>query len=257
MLGMSRSLLRFALVFAASVAGTVVHAEDPKPSGTTVTFPYKQKKLLYSKNGNGGLAYVTPGDAGATLPTVVFLHGMNPDAVVHMWLGERGDLRPLADKLVAGGKTARFILAGPTHSRYATGATVMWHDFDLDAFLDATDAALVGKAKVDRKKVIVVAHSGGGCNTTGGLFAQSTTKPVSVLAVDTCVDEKTNEKLAELAKTSDVRVTWQKDWKRPIEDLERACATCKVEELVDLGSQPHNAILPETLNRTLPQILPP
>lgn len=231
-------------------------ADEAKPTGTTVTFPYKQRKLLYSKNGNGGLAYVTPGGSG-TLPTVVFLHGMNADGVMHMWLGEKGDLRPLADKLVADGKTSRFVLAGPTHTRFATGATVMWHDFDLDAFLDATDAALEGSAKTDRSKVIVVAHSGGGCNLDGGIFAESKTKPIAVLAVDTCVDEKTNEKLAELSKTSSVRVTWQKEWKRPIEDLEKTCASCRVEELVDLGKAPHDAILPETLKRALPTLLSP
>ena len=256
---MSRSPLRSALVVLALLAGSVAHAEDPKPTGTTVTFPYQQKKLLHSKNGNGGLAYVTPStsDTSTTLPTIVFLHGMNPDGVVHMWMGERGDLRPLADKLVAAGTVHRFILAAPTHTRFATGATIMWHDFDLDAFLDATDAALEGGLKVDRTKVIVVAHSGGGCNTTGGLFADSKTKPMSILAVDTCVDDKTSAKLAELATTSNVRVTWQREWKRPIDELERVCPTCKVEELDDLGAQPHNAILPETLKRALPEILPP
>lgn len=236
-------------------------------SGRTVTFPYKQRQYLFSRNGPGGLAYLPAGAtaAGATssraLPVVVFLHGMNPEALVHMWFGPPyGDLRPVADAIVGGG-AAPFVLAAPTHARYATAAAVMWHDFDLTDFLDTTEHALSEAgtgARFDRGRVIVVGHSGGGCNPTGGLFSESVAaaRPLAVLAIDTCVDEKVTPALTELASRAPVRFYWQKTWARPVEQLAEACSTCAVEEIVGLGATGHERILPEVLRRALPELLP-
>lgn len=229
--------------------------------GKTVTFPYRQRQFLYSRNGNGGLAYVTSGaPLGATLPVVVFLHGMNSDERVHMWFGPPyGDLRNTIEPLVASGKVAPFILAAPTHTRYATGATVMWPRFDIVDFVDATETALAGVAHVDRARLIVVGHSGAGCNVTGGVLGESVTraKPIAVLAVDTCLDERLIPHLVTVAATTPVRFFWQRTWARPTADLEHACDRCRIEEVTDLGSAPHEAILPEALRRALPELLPP
>lgn len=239
------------------VLSTPTTAASP---GATVTFPYRQRRFLYSRNGSGGLAYVTSGaQRGATLPVVVFLHGMNPDEQMHMWFGPPyGDLRSIVEPLVSSGKVAPFILAAPTHTRFATGATVMWPRFDLSDFLDSTESALLGLAHVDRARVIVVGHSGAGCNATGGILGEGvrSAKPTAILAVDTCVDDRVVPELASIPASTRVRFFWQKTWARPIGDLERACERCEIEE-VDLGStQPHNAILPEALRRALPDLLP-
>lgn len=252
---MGRSLLA-ALLVAFALVGD--HARADGDARRTITFPYRQKKLLYSRNGPGGLAYVTPGASrGATLPVVVFLHGLNPDAQVHMWFGPpHGDLRGTVDALVASGQVAPFVLAAPTHTRFATGARVMWPDFDLADFLDATQAALGESARLDRARVIVVGHSAAGCNPAGGILSKSIARAKAVLAVDTCVDEPTAGALASLAKETSVRFYWQPRWQRPVEELADACPACKFERVPDLGPLGHDAILPATLRRALPELLP-
>lgn len=237
------------------------HAADTT-SGATIVFPYRQRRLLYSRNAHGGLAYVSSGAArGAALPVVVFLHGMNPDEIVHPWFGPPyGDLRPVLESLVAAGKVAPLVLAAPTHTRYATGATVMWPRFDLDDFLDATEAALGETAKLDRARVIVVGHSGAGCNPTGGILAESVrrAKLLALVDVDGCVDDKVMSPLTQASTSTPVRFFWQRTWVRPISDLERACPACKVEEIAELapGTSPHVAILPDAMRRVLPELLP-
>lgn len=234
---------------------------EPGSAGNTVTFPYRQRQLLYSRDSAGGLAYVPRGaPADAPLPLVVFLHGMNPSGVVHMWFGPPyGDLRGVVDELVSTKKTAPFVLAAPTHTRYATGATVMWHDFDLADFVDATARALGARARIDRERVIVVGHSGGGCNPSGGIFAGrgEGARPVAVLAVDTCVDDRTVPAMARLSRETRVLFYWQKTWPRPTADLARGCPQCEIHEVADLGATGHVRILPEALRQSLPAILAP
>ena len=232
------------------------------PSGATFLFPYQQRRFLYSRNAKGGLAYVTSGAArGASLPVVVFLHGMNPDELVHPWFGPPyGDLRPVVESLVTSGKVAPLVIAAPTHTRYATGATVMWPHFDLEDFLATTEAALGGAATIDRTRIIVVGHSGAGCNASGGILAESVrrARPRALLDVDGCVNETVAGALAQASQATPVHFFWQRTWARPVSELANACPACKVEEITDLaGSSPHVAILPEALNRALPSLLPP
>ncbi len=259
------SSLRSALAIVISAAALLV-VSDAAAGGATTTFPYRQKTLLYSRNPAGALAYVTSGGApGASLPVVVFLHGMNRDGVVHPWFGApHGDLRTVVEPLVRPGRVAPFILAAPTHTRNATGASSMWPDFDLADFLDATDAALAGSAHVDRSRVIVVGHSGAGCNPAGGLLGDGVlrAKPFAVVAIDSCVDERVTPRfaaLAALAEAGHVRFYWHRSWRRPIAELAAKCPTCTIEEVVDLPprSIPHVAMVPRVLRRALPELLPP
>ncbi len=204
---------------------------------------------------------MTPGATrGAELPVVVLLHGMNPDELVHPWFGPPyGDLRPALDALVTSGKVTPFVIAAPTHTRYATGATVMWPRFDLEDFLDATDAALGDSAKIDRARIVVVGHSAAGCNKTGGLFADSIqrSKPIALVDVDGCLDDNVISALTDASSTTKVRFFWQRSWTRPVHELETACDACKVEEIADFGqASPHVAILPRALERALPALLP-
>jgi hypothetical protein len=232
-------------------------------SGTSVVFPYRQRRLMYSRNPSGGLAYVTSGaPRGVPLPVVVFLHGMNPSELIHPWFGPPyGDLRPVLDALVSSGKVAPFVVAAPTHTRFATGSTVMWPRFELGDFLDATEAALGQTAKLDRARIIVVGHSAAACSATGGIFADSVrrAKPLAIVDVDGCANEPITSALAQASRASPVHFFWQRTWARPISELERACPACKVEEISDLdaAASAHVAILPEALRRVLPQVLPP
>jgi hypothetical protein len=248
---------------AAHAHAAVASSTEQTSAGATVVFPYQQRRLLYSRNAAGGLAYVTSGATrGASLPVVVFLHGMNPDEIVHPWFGPAyGDLRPVVESLVEAGTVTPFVLAAPTHTRYATGATVMWPRFDLDDFLDATEAALGATATLDRTRVVVVGHSGAGCNPSGGILAESLrrAKLLAVVDVDGCVDDTVLSPLAEIATSTPVRFFWQRTWARPMSELASACPACKLEESSELppGASPHNAILPDALRRVLPELLPP
>jgi len=244
----------------ATSTSTSTPSAGASATGTTITFPYQQRRLLYSRNAAGGLAYVSTGAAGrGSLPVVVFLHGMNADEVVHPWFGSaHGDLRTTVESLIAAGQLPPLVVAAPTHTRYATGATVMWPRFDLDDFLDATDAALGETAKVDRARVVVVGHSAAGCNPSGGILAESVRRrrPLAVLDVDGCADERVAAALGETAAVTPVRVFWQRSWARPFHEVEAACQACKVEEVdVQGAANPHLAILPEALRRALPALL--
>lgn len=247
------------------------------PRGTTVTYPFAQRRYLYSRDGAGARAYVPSGvTPGALLPVVVFLHGMNKAGRVHPHLDDRGDdLRPVVDELVHGGKTAPFILAAPTHTRYASNAHLMFPAFDVAAFLDETDGALGELARVDRSRVVVVGHSGGGCNASGGLFSVAPRDVRALVAVDTCLEPELEPLWTERFAETDVRVYWQPAWPRPWSALAEPCehaarsaaragpggeamARCRIERVDDPdgSGSPHARILPEALRRALPELLP-
>jgi hypothetical protein len=136
----------------------------------------------------------------------------------------------------------------------------MWHDFDLDGFLTATQAALGGRAKIDRAHVVLVGHSGGGCNPSAGILAPNIAVQ-SILAVDTCLDAEVSARLLSLSERTDVRFYYQRGWRRPFEAFEDACrekAHCTAQEITDLPAQnPHREILAEALRTALPRVLPP
>lgn len=232
------------------------------PSGVTVAFPYDQRRLLFSRHGNGALAYV-PAQAprGGRLPLVVFLHGMNAEGHMHPWFGPPfGDLRKVVDPLIANGSVTPFVLAAPTHIRHATAARVMWPDFDLDDFVTKTDAAVSDLVEIDRSQVLVVGHSGAGCNPAGGILGDgvASAHPLAIFAVDTCVDERVLGSFAPLAEQTRLRFYWQSGWRRPVSELARACEHCELDEIVELPGKPnpHLTILPVVMRRLLSEFLP-
>lgn len=237
------------------------HAQESASlEGESVTYRFDQKRYVYSRQAAGSLAYVPSNvDAGATVPVVVFFHGLNPDEKLHPELdGSAFDLRRVVDALVRDGKTAPFVLAAPTHSRLATGTRAMWHDFDLDRFLAATQAAVGTRATIDRSRVVLVGHSGGGCNPSAGMLAPNVTVQ-AILAVDTCLDTEVSQRLLTLAQRTDVRFFYQRGWRRPFEAFEESCRDaehCSAQEIGDLGANPHREILAEALRAALPKVLP-
>lgn len=231
------------------------------PAGTTVTFPYEQERLVRAPSRNGGLVYTTAGVSGAEpAPVVVFLHGMNAFGLLHMGFAAPAlDLRTVVDALVVSGRVRPLVLAAPSHSRRSHAARIMWPDFDLPGFLDAAEAALAGGARLDRARVVVVGHSGAGCNLAGGLFSNGVRRaaPMAVLAVDTCVDDRIVAAYTALAAAVPVRFYWQRSWPRPVAALAQSCVDCFVEEVDGLPFKTaHGAILAEALDRALPEVLP-
>src|SRR5205814_1306805 len=146
-------------------------------------------RYLVAGQRGGGMVYLTDGiGTGQEAPLLVFLHGLNPTRVLHTWLnGEPGDLRPFVNGLARSGRMAPVILAAPTQSKNATIRQILWPAFDADAFVDAVDATLDGRARVKRSSVVLIGHSGGACNPSGGVVAAASrarVAPRAVLSVD-------------------------------------------------------------------------
>ena len=232
---------------------------------SSALFEFEHRRYMFSREGPGSIAHVAGGLPGETLPLVVFLHGMNADRDVHLWMGGGpGNLREHVDSWVRAGEVAPLILAAPTHTRYALAANVMWSDFDLAEFITATETALGGRAHVDTSHVILVGHSGAACNPHGGIFSPEVQRhPASaVVAIDSCLDPDVMPGVQALA-TSGTRFLffWQPAWARPVDDLAQICdapgASCSVHEISGLHGNPHNTVLPIALGRALVELLPP
>jgi hypothetical protein len=256
-----------------AIAIAAVLATASASASTTVTYPYADEVLLHASEKKGGLAYVTAGveEADEPAPVVVYLHGLNDCGSVHFWYGLfNTDLRPLADEIVAGGKVRPFVLAAPSQTYNAGSMSTMWSEFDLDTFLDATDAALPDGVWLDRDAVIVVGHSGAGCNLKGGLLGTLSpfvaTRPAGIIAADTCFDTNIGTALGAVPVGTPVFAfyqpfTWNRDFepfrtafKLELERVPGRVGTIVVED--KNGNDPHNAILERALREALPSLIP-
>ena len=262
---------RLALLLLAVLALVVplrAHARPPAASAPrffSTAFEFEHRRYMFSREGPGSIAHVAGGQPGESLPLVVFLHGMNPDRDVNLWMGGGpGDLREHVDAWVRSGDVTPLILAAPTHTRYALAANLMWPDFDLSEFIAATEARLAGRAHVDTSRVFVVGHSGAGCNPRGGIFSPELLRhPDSVkavIAIDSCVDDDVTPAFQALAQGTRVLYFWQPAWSRPVDDFAKICdapgASCSVQEISGLHGNPHNTVLPTALGRALVELLP-
>jgi hypothetical protein len=266
-----RTLVRFA-----AAAMVTVAAAGASANGTAkrnVTFSYEDSVLLQPGEKNGGLAYLTDGvgkdEESAAL--VVFLHGLNDFGPVHFWYGlSNTDLRPIADEIVASGKVRPFVLAAPSQTRHASVPTEMWADFDLDEFVFATEAALPDGVTIDPDAIVVVGHSGGGCNPKGGLLGTLSpfvhTQPAGIVAVDNCFDPQAGTILGSAPPGTPVWVfyqpfTWWRDFdlfrgafEKELDRVPGRQGTIVVE--TKNGNDPHNQILERALREALPALLP-
>ncbi len=264
----TKRLLVLCLAVTALVAPLRAHARPPAASATrffSTEFEFEHRRYMFSREAPGSIAHVAGGQPGESLPLVVFLHGMNADRDVHLWMGGGpGNLREHVDSWVRAGDVTPLILAAPTHTRYALAANLMWPDFDLSEFITATETALGGRAHVDTSRVIVVGHSGAGCNPRGGIFSPEVIKHPdrvsAVVAIDSCVDEDVTPTFQALARGTRVLYFWQPAWSRPVDDLAKICdapgASCSVQEISGLHGNPHNTVLPVALGRALVELLP-
>ncbi|WP_437998120.1 hypothetical protein WMF26_47485 [Sorangium sp. So ce185] len=211
------------------------------------------------------------------LPILVFLHGTNAAQIKYRWMGggQEGDVRRIAAQLMEAGQIPPILVAAPSAVLPAAVAVARtsWPAFDLDAFLDATAARLRGVATIDRTRVIVAGHSGGGCNREGGVAtAVRASIPVhAALVIDTCMDVDIALPLSQSPPATHVVVSWQTmSWaKRPIADFRRAFqrgvearpaapgVLRELEQLQPTEPMPHDAMVPLVLRRWLPPLLSP
>ncbi|WP_433931746.1 hypothetical protein AB3662_45510 [Sorangium cellulosum] len=214
-------------------------------------------------------------DPARPLPILVFLHGTNAAQIKHRWMGggQEGDVRRIAAQLMEAGQIPPILVAAPSAVLPAAVAVARtsWPAFDLDAFLDATAARLRGVATVDRARVIVAGHSGGGCNAAGGIATalRASTPAHAALVIDTCMDADIAVPLAQSPPTTHVVVSWQTlSWaRRPFVDFRRAFqrgidarpaapgVLRELEHLHPTEPMPHDAMVPLVLRRWLPSLL--
>lgn len=254
-----------------AIAATVTTgAASADAAGRRVTFPYHDADYLWLGETNGGIAFVPESlPVVERVPLVVFFHGVNVERVLHFWTGGRGepDLLEVADHVMTSGASLPFVLAAPSQTRGAMSGRHMWQDFDLDEFVRDLDAAIAPR-EVDRDRIILMGHSGGGCNPDGGLMRAargSRIAPWAVLAIDTCMDEEDGTAYADLPESARIIVRWQPDmWPRPVDKFRAAFAMGAeqsghadliMQVVPNLGPDAHEAILVDTFTSLLPAVV--
>lgn len=234
---------------------------------TTLYFPHADERYLYRGQHSGGAAYVPEGAGSDPLPLVVFLHGVNRAGALHVWLGGAGrDLRPVVARLSSGASARPFVLAAPSQTRGAGHGRTLWSDFELDHFVDDVVQAVDARAVIDKQWVVLVGHSGAGCNPHGGLASdqghRSADLPRALIAIDPCLDRKMGKAFARRPARVPLWVMWQSAiWPRQPASFERELEQARpservdrIEELPAFGRNPHDAIVPRALERAVGEL---
>jgi len=247
--------------------GLVLGLGSQDAKSATVYFEHDDARYLNPQQQNGGASLVPDDPGPRAVPLVVFLHGTNPNGNLHLWLGGGGrDLRPVATRLYGNDKIRPFILAAPSQTRAAKHGSKLWKGFNLDAFVEDVARATDGRATIDRDWVVVMGHSGAGCNLRGGLtselLSQGRVLPRSLIAVDPCMDAPMGEAFARRPARVPLWVMWQSArWKREPAAFKRAIDTNRpaarvdrIEELPAYGPDAHDSILPLALERAVREL---
>jgi poly(3-hydroxybutyrate) depolymerase len=257
MVAADRNLL--ALVMGAAVLALPMNGRADQ----TVYFRHADEQLLLADQKLSGAVFFDEKlAAGRAVPLIVFLHGTNESGELHLWLGggER-DLRPLASELMRSRRAPPFVLAAPSQTRGAAQPRALWNSFDLTRFVFDVERATTGQIKIDRGKVVLVGHSGAGCNPTGGLAGNPSEgiKAAALVSIDPCLDAELGAVFARRPPTLPLTVFWQSAvWARSPEQFWAALTTDKPAQRVDrmtklavAGATAHDAIVPLALERVV------
>ncbi len=251
----------------------------PAPlDGTTYDFTYDGKDVGHTERAWLGRSFVhkkAAADPAKALPLLVFVHGLNTELIKYRWMGggNEGDVRRIVAELIESGQIPPMLVAGPSSvvPQNIVVAPTSWMAFDLDHFVDKTAAALKGVATIDRTKILVAGHSGGGCNIKGGIATAIKAKNVhTVFSIDTCMGTDLATALAQAKKSMNVIVSWQAlTWQtRPLKDfrtifdreVKKAPADTGILRTLDYVTpnipSPHDAMVGLTLKKWLPVLLP-
>lgn len=201
---------------------TVAKKRKPPPppplDGTSYDYAYDGKADGHPERRWLGRVFVHRKAAAMSdrpLPVLVFLHGLNREKIKYRWMGggQEGDVRRIASEMMESGLIPPVLVAAPSSiDPSMANAGSAWPSFDLDNFLDRTIARLGAVATIDRGRVIVAGHSGGGCNIHGGLASALRAPRTPVLAafsIDTCMLFDLAKALAHTRPTTHVVVSWQ------------------------------------------------
>jgi hypothetical protein len=249
------------------------HGSAPVDNFVRVAFPFHDEELLQNDQRNGGLLLVPNGKSGR-LPLVVFLHGLNWTGSTHVGLSPDDrvpDVSAEAARLMGIGVTRPFLLAGPSQTRAAVSSRTLWQSFDLGDFVAEVARSAPANVEIDFSSILVMGHSGAGCNPQGGLQRVARdpgrAAPVALVAIDTCMDAETAESIG--AFRGLVWVHFQRaGWPRPYREFpawlgERARRAGQGQPFfTELQPRqddpmPHNTVLLDAFETVLPPLLPP
>lgn len=263
--------------------------EPPPLPGQTYDFKYDAKDVKKPERAYDGRAFVPTKAAGAkqALPALVFVHGLNAEKIPFRWMGggSEGDVRRIVGELVEAGKIGPVLVLAPstTIPSAITNAMSSWPGFDLDNFLALAQKRLDGVATIDRKRVFVAGHSGGGCNASGGMVSALGAKepPAAAFVIDVCMTPDVAKKLSEAPPSTHVVVSYQSvSWSnRGFGDFQKAfdrevakrpagapslaldgqkTALRVIEKLnPNAGGSSHDAMVSLVLGAWLPKLAPP
>lgn len=204
-------------------------------------------------------------------PLLVFLHGVNASHVRFHWAGgkpDKPDIRIVVSELIERGVLPPMLVAAPSTVVSSETPVALWPGFDLDRLVERTIHGLRGAATVDLERIVVVAHSGAGCNPSGGLASAmaTTTLPVrAFLSVDTCMAEADARAFAAAPPSAGLFVSYQTyTWDRPVarfsevfaEVTRGSSAPRAVDELRPKDAPgAHDALVAMSLERWVPAAL--
>jgi hypothetical protein len=255
--------------------------DPPRPTtGTTYEYPWDGRDIGHPERAWTGRAYVHPDVAAEPkkpVPLIVFIHGLNRELIKNRWMGGgvEGDLRRIVQDLIDKKAIVPAIVAGPGSIVESTvsDALTAWPAFDVDNFIARTQTRLQDVATIDTSRIVVVGHSGAGCNDSGGLatVAQSKTHLLGLISVDTCMGPGLARKLVGSPADTHVIVSWQaQTWTdRPFtlfknqfkHDLKAASppptALRELDPIQVKEGFPHDAMVHLALEKWLPKILSP
>ncbi len=253
---------------------------EPALRGQTRDFTYDGQDIGHPERAYRGRVFVPAATAARAkqqpVPLIVFIHGTNAEAIDFRWMGggREGDVRRIVAALVEDKQIEPVVVAAPSATLRAAivNAHTSWPAFDLDRFVSRTVRELRGTARIDLGRVIVVGHSGAGCNRRGGLLAtlNAVLHPFAILSIDTCMSPDTAPLLALTDHRTKVIVSWQThSWSsRALGAFTKAFRHAVTEagfppdtirELEHRRNikqpMPHDAMVPLTLNRWLPRLI--
>lgn len=259
-----------ALQLALLLAGQPAWAGPAPLKVQTRYFPFEDQRYLNRYERLSGAVLLPDVDSAVRLPLIVLLHGVNPGGELHLWLGGGArDLRPLATSLMQSAKVTPFVLAAPSQTRAARSADSLWEGFDLGSFVQAVADASAGAVEIDREHVVLMGHSGAGCNPSGGLasafWADGTPIPRALVSIDPCLDAEMGTAMSKRPASVPLLLWWQSViWPRdPLafwaaltlnDDGQRID---RMQELEVAGVNPHEAIVPVAFERSVRELFAP
>lgn len=205
------------LFASAALTASTAHAKD-LGGGKTVDVVHSGRDVRHGDEGHDVRIFVPKEARGKKrVPLVVFLHGVNKKTVrFHSMGGSVGDdpldVREVVASLVGEKTVAPFVLAGPATREAAKLPKTIFTHYDLDRTIEEVVRALGDEATVDLDRVVVAAHSGGGCNPQGGLasaLAGTSLRVLAGLSIDTCMTEDDARALGDAPSETEIVVTWQ------------------------------------------------